>query len=202
MADPWILLSDATAMLDEVYEMTPIAQQARFGATAQHITRSTAWRGGALHKKFINQVFSRTLSSSDLEADAPAAGKVSTLDVYVEESNLRKLAFTIGHTIPAGKEVDGSEDAVWDLATELMLSAQESVGEKRNAMLHHNTDMVKALVAAVYNEDGTAYSAGQTDAFLQIDNGSISSFHEGEILDIREGSDNADVQVTVVVKDV
>ena len=202
MADPYIVLSDATAMLDEVYDTDPIVQQARFGATAQHISRSDSWKGGAMHKKFINQIFSRTLANSDLESDAPDAGKISTMDIKIEEANLRKLHFSLRYSIPAGMEVDGSDHAVWQLAKELVLQAQESLGEKRNQLIHQNADCVKALVAAVYNEDGTTYTAGQTDAFIQIDNGSISAFHEGEILDIREASDNTDVQVTVTVNDV
>ena len=206
-----ILLADATSMLDEIFLMEDIAQEARFGDTVQHITRSSSWAGGALHKKMANQIFSRTLSNSDLESDAPLAGKIDTLDVQIEESHLRKLHFSLRHTIPAHQEVDGSKDAVYDLAMELALQALQSIDEKRNHMIHQNSDGVKAVVVQKYDPDGTAYSgyssdangtyrgsAGVAMAFLQVDQGSISKFHQGELIDIRIASTEVNRVVGVV----
>ena len=196
-----VLLAQATDMIDEVYEMTPVAQEARFGATAKHITKETPWKGGAMHRKVINQQFSRTLASADLESDAPYAGRISTDDIEIQETNLRKVAFTVSKSIPAAKEVDGSKDAVWALANELVLQAQEAIGEKRNAMIHQDANAVKALVKQKYALAGSIYVAGQTTAFLSIDNGSISSFKKGEILNIRVAS-TAVIRLTVQVDDV
>lgn len=209
---PEIQLADATSMLDEIFMMDEIIQEARFGDTAQHITRSSQWGGGAMHKKFVNQIFSRTLSNSDLESDAPLAGKIDTLDVQIEEANFRKLHFSLKHTIPAQEEVDGSEHATYNLAMELALQSLQSLDEKRNHMIHQDGDGVKAVVAAVYKPDGTSsdppttmtYRGSTVDgAFITIDQGSVSKFHQGELIDIRDtGGTGTDVLVTCVVADV
>ena len=195
----YTVLADATAMMDEVYEMEPIAQSNRFGDTAKHITRETQWKGGALHKKILSQIFTGATASATLESDAPDAYNINTTDIQLEESHLRKLAFTISHTIPAQMEVDGGKDAVWNLAKELVVQAQENIGEKRNQLINSNADCVKAEVAALYNLDGTTYSDTQSFAFIKISDGSISNFHIGEILDIRAASDNANIRSTVQV---
>lgn len=183
MADPHTVLADATAMLDEVYEMEPIVQEARFGATAQHIdTNVTQWKGGKLHLKLIKNEHHRVVADADLESDAPPPGKTVVVDIYPDESDLRKLGFSMDRTLPASMEVDGSEDAVWDLAIELALQAEEAIGEKRNQMLHQNEDLLKGTIQAVYAADGTAYSQA-TEAFLQLDTATqVSWYHPGEII--------------------
>jgi len=209
--DPYEALADATVMLDELWEMDAITQMARFGNTVQHITRTKQWAGGALNIKIINEQFSRAVSSSDLESDAPLAGRIRTMNLTIEESNLRKVAFGLRHTIPAQEEVDGSEHAVWNLAMELLLQGLQSIDEKRNHMIWQNSDGVKALVAAKYDPDGTTYGGTTTltylgtgsveGAFLTIDGGSISKFHPGERIDIRNAS-TATVRITGIITDV
>ena len=56
----------------------------------------------------------------------------------------------------------------------------------------------------VYNEDGTTYTSAdsQTDAFIKITSGSISSFHPGEVIDVRQISVNGTVRATLQVDDV
>lgn len=210
--NPYEALASATVMLDEIFKMEPIAQTARFGDTVQHITRTSQWAGGALTKKFENQIFSRTLSNSDLEADAPLAGRVRVMEVTVEESHLRKLHFSMRYTIPTRMEVDGSENAVYDIAIELAVQALQSLDEKRNHMIHQNSDGVKAVVVQKYDVDGTTWGEGNQTvtyfgtasveaAFLTIDQGSISKFHVGELIDIRNVSTSA-VRITGVITDV
>ncbi len=202
MANPEHILSDATSMLDEVWEIDPIIQEARFGNTTQHFTRETFWKGGKLHKKFITKNYTGARATSTLEEDAPTARKIDTTDIPIDESDLRKIGFTIARTMAAQTELDGSDHAVWDLSAELALQCKEALEEKRNFMLHSDKDLVKALVAAVYNEDGSTYTSSETDAFIQIDNGSISSFHPGEVIDVRKVDDTAVVRVRLQVDDV
>ena len=184
MADPYTVLADATAMIDEVYDMEPVVQEARFGATAQHIdSKVKQWAGGKMHVKLIKNEHHRVVASTDLEADAPNPGKTVTQDMYIEESDLRNLRFSLSRTIPASKEVDGSDHAVWDLAVELTLQAEEAVGEKRNQMLHQDANLLKGTIAAVYDADGTTYTSTATSAFLQLTTATqITHYHPGEII--------------------
>jgi len=207
---PYEALTDATVMLDELWEMDAITQMARFGETVQHITRQKQWAGGALKIKLMNEQFSRAIASSDLEADAPLAGRIRTMDLTVEESDLRKVAFGLRYTLPAQEEVDGSEDAVFDLASELLVQALQSIDEKRNHMIWQNSDGVKALVKATYDPDGTTFSTqtltylgtgSVAGAFITIDGGSISKFHPGERIDIRNASTTA-VRIRAIITDV
>lgn len=197
-----MLLAQATAMMDEVYDLGIIPLDNRFGLTAQHITRETPFEGGKLHKKFKTMVYTGARANQDLEAAAPDAYRINLTDIAIDESDLRQITFTLKYGIMAGLELRGEHSAI-NLAEELVLQSQENVGEKRNQMINQDANMVKALVSAKYDEDGTTYgSSAETLAFLKIKNGSISAFHPGEIIDIRQGSDSTDVRVTVTVKDV
>ena len=199
--DATLALADATEMMDEVYDLNVIPIDTRFGATAQHIMAEDQFLGGAMHKKVLTTTFTGARASASLESDAPDAYEIGTTDITIEESNLRQLAFTLKYTIPAGMQVRG-EHAVWDLATELTLQSAESVGEKRNQLLNQDANCVKALVAATYKFDGDTYPGGTaTVAFIKIDNGSISAFHKGMILDIRNASTTT-IRVTATVNDV
>jgi hypothetical protein len=201
-ADPYVVLADATAMLDEVYDMDPLVQQNRFGTTAQHITRETIWKGGALHKKFLTQIYTGARMNSDLEADAPNATKIGTTDITIEEEHLRLIQLPLSYSLPAQSEVDGSDDAVWNLANELVAQAQQMLGEKRNQMLNSNSDCLKATVSAKYKNDGDTYPGSSATTCLIKLTGSPSMFHEGELVDIRAASDNDNTRVTATVKDV
>lgn len=204
MANAPIVLSDATSMLDEVYRMKAVRQQARFGATAQHISnKKVKWAGGAMHRKLVNQIYTGARVTSSLEATLPDSTKINTVDVTIEESHLRRLAATIGRSIPASLEMDGSEHAVFNIARELAVQSHQALGEKRNQLLNSNADCVKAIIDTMYADDGDTWSASTTlTAFLKLKSGSVSKFHEGEILDIRTGSDNADLRCAVTVNDV
>ena len=201
MADQWQVLDDATAMIDEIWKIKPVIQEARFGATAQHFTRRTQWKGGALHVKFVDQIYTGAKMDATLEADVPIARKISTADIQIEESHLRRISASISRTAQAQYEVDGSDHAVWDLSNELTLQLAESFGEKRNQALHSNANMRLALVAVRYDEDGTSYTGGQADAFIKIDNGSISNFHPGMMLDICAAASDT-IRIRVQVNDV
>jgi hypothetical protein len=202
MATVQHLLADVSVMLDEDWDMTPIPQEARFGDTAKYITDVKKWAGGKMYVKCINQMLSRTSISTDLEADSPKAGKIQTMNISIDESDLRQLQFTLDYSIPASLEVDGSDHAVWDLATELKVQGDESLGEKRNQLIHQGLSAVKAVIDTVYDEDGTSYTSGQSDAFLKINSGSISNFKMGEIIKVYiDGTDDAYLTVNDVCHD-
>lgn len=195
-------LSTALDMQDEVYDLEPIITQARFGSTTQHFKRVEDFVSGQNHVKVYKEQYSGARVTDDLEADAHYSGGIDVADVAIQESDFRRVGFSLSRSIVVSKQMSYDQHATFDLAVELQLEALEAAMEKENFLLNSNADCVKAVVAAVYNEDGTTYTSGQTDAFIKVDQGSISSFHPGETLHIRAASDNADVQVKVIVNDV
>ena len=208
MADPYVLLDDATDMLDQVYEMEPVVQEGRFGTTAQHIKKETPFTGGKIEKKLLNMIYSGARATADLEADAPDPVKIDVAPIQIDEDDLRRLSITITHSIQAGMEVDGSKHAVWNLATQLALQSLQAIGEKRNQMLNSDSNAQKALVVEKYDPNGAAYgtsaadsatgNASGTRAFLKIDSGSISAFHMGEIIDIH-AADASNIRIIAKV---
>lgn len=197
-----MLLSQATNLLDEVWDLQEIVQEGRFGSTAQHIKKVTPWKGGAMHKKMVNMQYSGAIATADLEADAPNPTKIDLLDVQLEESHLRRLSFSISHSIQAQMETSDPDHAAYNLARELALQANETIGEKRNQLLNSDANARKCLVAAKYKHDGDTYPGGTaTVAFLKIDSGSISGFHQGEIIDIHNASTSA-IRIVAQVNDV
>jgi len=199
-----MLLAQATKLLDEVWDLQEIVQEGRFGSTAQHIKKVTPWKGGAMHKKLVNMMYSGAIATSSLEADAPNPTKIDLLDLEIQESHLRRLSFSISHSIQAQMETSDPDHAAYNLARELALQANETIGEKRNQMLNSDGSARKALVAARYDSDGTPWNGSHPDAleaFIKIDGGSISNFHQGEIIDIHNGT-TASIRVVAQVLDV
>lgn len=195
-----MLLAQATNLLDEVWDLQEVVQEGRFGSTAQHIKTVTPWKGGAMHRKLVNMQYSGAIATADLEADAPNPTKIDLLDVEIQESHLRRLSFSISHSIQAQMETSDPDHAAYNIARELALQANETIGEKRNQLLNSDANARKCLVAAKYTVNGATYSQATT-AFLKIDAGSVSGFHQGEIIDIHSGS-TATVRVVAQVTDV
>lgn len=201
MADPMHILTQVDDAMSEHYDLEAVVIESRFGNTAAHIDRTSSFKGASMHKKFYDQQFSRVIANDDIEGDLPSAGRLQAIDMEIQTSHLRSLDFQVDVSF-AALDLCTDAQAAWDLGTELFLQAEQAVGEKRNSMLHMNADMVLAQVkGSILDEDGTSYTSGddQTDAFIPVDTGSISNFKRGQIIDIREGSDNTSVRVTCEV---
>ena len=185
-------LNSALAMQDEAFDLHPKVQQARFGATAQHITQEKQFTGGSMHVKVYKENYQGARVTSNLSADAHYSGSISVVDWEIAQTNFRRIGVPLCRDIIVDQALNPPEHAMFDLAAELALEAAENVGEARNRILNSNGDLVMAWVGAVYDEDGTSYTNGQTDAFIKITKGSVSMFHPGQILHIRDASDNVD----------
>jgi len=203
MANAVHVLSDAVAMTAEMYDLDPVSQENRFGETAKFITKSTKWQGGyKLHKKFLTQQYTGATSSADIESDAPASTKIKAVDIYIQESNLRKVGATLARGLPASMELDGGDMSIFNIANELISQMFENFGEKRNQMLQTNSVGAMGTVAAKYKHDGDTYpAANDAVCFLKI-TGSISMFHPGMLLDVRNGTTETTPRGTVTVNDV
>ena len=202
-------LTTALTMQDEAFDLNPIVQQARFGATAQHIQREKQFTGGSMHVKIYKENYQGARAASDLSADAHYSSGITVVDLEIARSNFRRLGVPLVRDIIVDEVLNPPEDAMFDLAKELALEAEENVGEARNRILNSNGDLVMGWVGAVYDEDGTTYNDGQTDAFIKITKGSISLFHPGQTLHIRHASVNEEdgttgtlPQIKCVVNDV
>lgn len=201
----YTMLSHTTDMLAERFDLKTVPQQNRFGATSQHIQRVIPWNGTALNKTIETHMYTGARATSNLEADSGAfTSKPAVARIKIEESHLRRIGMPLRYTWITGELVDGSDDACYKLSTELKLQADLAAEEKRNQMLNGTSTLVKAAVAAKLNKVGGSYVANgtATDAFLGLSNGSLASFHEGQLLDIRNGSSTSTPRVTVQVNDV
>jgi len=199
------LLTDALAMQSEVYDLDPIIQAARFGNTTQHIPRSTVWKAGSEHRKMYKEQYSGARVTSALEADAHMSTQLLVEDIEIAKSHFRRLGAPLQRTILTSDQVDGGDTSVFNIARELVLEAEEAIGEKRNFLLNSNGDCVKGYVNAVFDTDGTTYTDGSTSALLQVTRGSISSFKAGEYIHVRDASANAedtDPQIKGQIEDV
>ena len=196
-------LAQVDEFLREMFELEVIPQDNRFGCTMQHIKKSHQFTGKSIERKILSMRYTGARMNADLEADAPDSYRIDSDPIVISQSDLRKIGFTLSYTDPAGKLAQGVNSS-YNIAQELVTQAVGDLEERRNQGLNQNGNCVKAVIAAVYDEDGTTYSTGtgETDAFLNMDQGSISAFHPGMILDIREGDTDTDVQVTVKVNDV
>jgi len=195
-----ISLSEALDMQDEVFEVDAIVQAARFGATNQHITRVGDFQAETT-KYLYKEQYSGARVTSTINADAHSAGQIDIQKIQILETDLRRIGFPLVRDLIESALVDGSEHALFNLARELVLQGEESVGEKENILLNSNGDCVIGYVTKVYAAAGTAYSQATSSAFLKVQ-GAISAFKPGMYIHIRAGSDNADIQVLAKVNDV
>lgn len=183
------LITNISEFMAEVYDLNLIPVEARFGNTAAHITRRQKLEGEKWHVKAFDTPYSRARVSSDLEADMPDAGKVAATDISITDTDLRQLAGSVAVSIPAMRQTENDSASALDLAVQKVLEVEEDIGEKRNALIHQGANPIKAIVNAIYNEDGTPYTPGQKDAFIQINTGSAAGFHRGEYLEIIDAGD-------------
>lgn len=195
-----ISLSEALDMQDEVFELDPIVQAARFGATNQHITRVGDFSSGKTTKYLYKEQYSGARVTDTINADAHSAGQIDIQKIEIQETDLRRIGFPLVRDLIESALVDGSEHALFNLARELVLQGEESVGEKENILLNSNGDCVLGYVTKVYAAAGTAYSQAAS-AFIKV-TGSISAFKPGMYIHIRGGSTNTDLQVLAKVNDV
>jgi len=114
----------------------------------------------------------RYAGGNNSEGEFPAARKITHQQVYIDWEDLCEFQATVSYTGLAQRKT--RSDAVYTAAEELATGLTDDFGESLNRSLHQPSTCAMALVAAVYNEDGTTYTSGQTDAFLQLDTGSIS----------------------------
>jgi hypothetical protein len=205
MANVLSLLSDATGMCLEDFDLKPIGTENRFGDTVQHIKRREQFVG-QYHKKFITQIHSGARGNTDAEAVMSDTAGTTVTDLAIEESYLRRIDAGIGYSLFSLRQVSGKPNAVFELRSRLKLDVTRGIMEKQNQYLNSDATAKKALVAAVYAADGSgAYGGSATTCFVKIDNGSVANFHQGEKVDIRAASDPASLRLTtntVTVKDV
>ncbi len=137
------------------------------------------------------------------EAEFPRAFDFDHTQCFIAWTDLTEFQASPSFTGLAERKSRDKKSAVYKTAVRLAREVGEAFSANVNRAFHQNTDCVIGIInGAPLDEDGTTYTGGQTDAYLIIDNGSISQFCDGMVLDIREGADGTDVQVTVVVNDV
>lgn len=203
MADgqDYIAMADMDEAMDKIYKLDVIPHETRFGATTQHIPGDKPFKGQDTTIEMLTGAYHGATMSASLEGDAPDSYEIALAQMTIGRSDLRELACTISHTLVAQTLGKDRAHSAFEPAKRLVMQSLANLGERRNQALNMDENCVKALVAAVYKADGDTYATA-TSAFLQIDNGSISMFHPGEMIDIREASDGTDIQVTCKINDV
>ena len=202
MADAYHALTQAAAMVSELWDNVPIWHENRFGTTARHITRAEAWQGTMMHKMSVTQMLTNARMDATLEAPMPDATLLAADDeLILEESHLRRCAASIAYTIPASMEMNGGAYSVWNIAEELAAQTAQVMMEKKDQMIHANAQAARATVLLSYDDDGQAYPGGNaTTCFVSL-TGSVSMFHKGETVDIRVGVTDVK-RVTATISDV
>ncbi|HUX16986.1 MAG TPA: hypothetical protein VMW52_10975 [Phycisphaerae bacterium] len=207
MADQKMLAASVSAAMANIYRLRPDkAQFSRFAETTRHFrARDLMMEGEEYHFKVLTSPYTgvrRTSTATGSESEFPPGRQVTHVDVKVAWTDLVEFQATVIFSGLAQKKTESLRNAVYRVADELVGGVDNDFAAQANIALHQDDTATMALIAAVYDEDGTAYTADQTDAYLQIDGGPIAAFLPGQILDAREGGNHADVQVTVKVNDV
>ena len=202
MSDYPVDLAMATLAMEEWYDLTPVAQQTRFGTTAKYIKRQEAWKGSAMHEKLLIQPYTAARMTASLEADTPKASGFKFKDIEISQAYLRRITVPLAFSVAGRMLLAASESPINDLATTLITESKSALDEKIDQALNSSVTLGKSVIGGTpTNADGTAFTPGTTTAFLPLSGGSIASIHCGEFLDIRTVA-AATVRCTVQVNDV
>ena len=202
--------TDIETMIDEKWRLRPAkAQFTRHAQTLRWFNpRGQVMRGNVFHYKVYLSPPSGSRAEDITTAvgttgEFPKAREAAFLEMTIPWTDLRVFWGSVKYSEYADRRTRNSEDAIESIAEKVITDAELDQAFRVNQSLHQDSTLTLALVAAVYDTDGTAYttSSSTTNAFLQIDNGSISNFTKGQILDIRTAA-TATVRATVVVNDV
>lgn len=196
--------SAVSAAMAEIYRLRPAkAQFTRFQATLKHFKPGgEKMRGESMHKKMFLEPYTGVRRVAVSESEFPLGRQIKHVDVEIDYDDFTEYQATITYTGLARRKTESRRDAVYRVAQELVGEAQDDFAGQVNVSLHQNDDCVMGLINGTpLDADGTSRTTGTT-GFLPIDGGSISVFHPGQVIDIRSQSNNADVQVTVIVNDV
>ena len=200
--------SAVSAAMDEYTRLRPDkAQFARSFETIRFFkARDMMMKGEKYHYKVFTQPMRAVRRVGNAVAaeteEYPEAKQLGHVDVEVAWSDLYEFRASVEYSTLAESKTKDLKHAIYRTAVKLVEQTEDNFGEMINAAMHQNADCVMAKVSAVYDEDGTDYTAGQTDAFLAITGGAVSQFQVGDRLDIRNGADGTDIRCCVVVNDV
>lgn len=189
----------------KIYRLRP--DKAQFGRSQETLrffnARDMMMKGEEYHYKVFTSAGSpvRRIPATTAETtEFPEAMTIGHTDVYANWANLTEFQGSFEYTDLAEAKTRDLEASIYRVATKLVGDADDYFGAQVNAALHQDSDCKMACVAAVYKIDGDTYSQASA-AYLKLDEGSISQFTPGDVLDIRTGT-TATVRLTVTVNDV
>ena len=169
--------TDATLVaraMDEVYKLHPAkAQWSRLGKTTKFFKpRYVAMQGESSHFKVFTEPLTaarRYKPVTDETVQWPRARKLDYVDVSYGWTDMAEFRSTVEFTGLAARKTATKAHSVYRAAAKLVASVNGDYAHQLNTALHQNVDCVMALVAATYDIDGTSYTGGSTDCFIQID---------------------------------
>ena len=175
------------------------AQFARMGETSKWFrTQAEVFRGKMFHF-YAFTTPSTGVRSSDfstaLSAAFPAASQPAYQELTYKYSDLTFFQGMTKFNEIADIQSDNLQESVFKLANRLYGGLMQDFADRHNRAIHTATNCQMGTVAAIYDEDGTSYSSGQADAFLQVTDGSIGQFLKGQSLKLNNSE-------TVTVNDV
>lgn len=197
MADATMTLAQVDEVLSKYYRIKPAKrQEARQGDTAKWFNpRGEKMKGSSFFFYAMTQLSTPTRRqdfATAVAGEAPDAQPLSYTRLRVDDDDLTMFQASASINLVADIESSDEKMSVYKLAMMVIGQIEEDFGEARNGAIHQNTAATMGTVAAIYDEDGTSYTSGQADAFIQITDGSISQFHAGMKIDI-----NAAIYATV-----
>ena len=202
MADEMTAAQVANAMANIYRLRHEAAQFTRFAETAKHFKpRMLAMKGENLYWYAYTQPYTGVRrTKSAYETEFPESRAVDHTQVYITWTDLCEFQGTITFTGLAARKTRSA--AVYATARKLVTEFDADCGECLNRSLHQNSDCVMGTVAAKYSATTGGSYTTSTSAFFQITDMPVSAFHPGQVLDLRDVSDNATINNGVKVDDV
>uniref|UniRef100_A0A6H1ZGU9 Uncharacterized protein n=1 Tax=viral metagenome TaxID=1070528 RepID=A0A6H1ZGU9_9ZZZZ len=198
--------TDIDAAMDEYYRMGRVpAQFTRQGTTSRWFTvRGEKMKGKRYHFKVYIQPPTGTRRENLATAatgEFPAARDLAHLDMSYDDDDMTVFWLTVKPNELQDIQSEDRKHTIFKLSQMLISEAERDAAGQVNSAIHQASTNVIGTVKALYNDDGTSYTGGQTDGFIRMTDGAINQINKGERLDIYD-SDGVTFLVEVIVNDV
>lgn len=173
------------------YEMSDVAQFTRPGDTVKWFKADSKKMPG---RRFVFHVYTTPISGARMSDFATArAGTFPTpmdlshtpLSYDYEDMAMVQSSAKVNQLDL--KRLDGSKDALYNLAQRIFSETAEDMSGRVNNAMHQNTSCQMATVGTKYAATGQAYSQAAT-CYISISGGSISQFTPGMLVTINSAN--------------
>lgn len=196
-------MTDMATRMAEYYRLRPAKYQFyRHGDTVKWFDpNGEAMKGEIFHFKAFTAPATGTRVSKASVADTaefPRAREDEFVDIGIKFDDLSVFQTLVKVTDLAEIKTKDPSMSVSKIVIDTVEQTEADQAARLNAAVYQSASCAMAKVVEKYDDDGSTYTSGRTQAYVRVDSGSIGLFQRGMMLNIRSGSTST-IRITCTV---